>query len=187
MDHFWSASLAEWLTGVGTLGLAALALVGIVRDRAERRELRGDVQRERDRADLIERRTLEAERTRSDRAQAEQIVAWADEAESGDHGFVFEPGAHSVSGIAPSAFVLNDSSLPITNVNIAWCVAEGSAVLETRNLAVIPPRTLKVRERPHSLRQQDIRLPVEIDFADSRGVHWKRLRDGRLVRLDPLN
>jgi len=186
MDDFWSVGLPSWLTGAGTLGLAALAYLSIRRDRANQLTAQADLKRERERADHFEQELREADRIAADRAQAEQIVAYPGQASSDEEGFVTDGGGIFFrSARVAAAIVINESPLPIRDVNIAWCYPEGTGILETRHIPIVPPRSSRAHSWPSSLAQQPKTLPVEIDFADARGVHWKRGRNGELTRLDP--
>lgn len=186
MDEFWSVAVPTWLTGVGTVGLAAFALLTMRADRRLQKTLRAEAARERARADEIERDAQHRAFLATDRDQAEKIVAYSDLVRSDAPGFSQDPGNYGFPATVVAALVMNDSALPVHSVNVAWCNPKGPAVLETRHIYVVAPRTQKAYARPSSLQSWGEDLPVEVDFADARGVHWKRDRNGHLTRLDPF-
>ena len=181
MDEFWSVALPSWLTGIGTVGLAGFAVWGIRNDRAEKAQLRAQAQQERSRADEAVSKARDDEKEREHRAQASSVFAWPDDIYTTDGNFIMDPG-YVMNGWVPAAVVMNDSPLPIFDVNVAWCHEKGPAVLETRHIKMVPPHDRRQYARPYSLVQQSV-LPIEIDFRDASGTLWKRHRDGTLEEL----
>lgn len=173
MDNFWG-TLPDWLVGLGTIALATVTFVGLIRERREKRRLQEKLDRQ-------EQAAFCAAAERDRRAQAEQVVAWTAEQPAGTRALM-EGGYSHLPGGMMSAVVQNDSSLPITNVNIHWQFLDGTADIEVRNIPTIPPRSHEVYVRPGSLFTNG-EMPVEIDFHDSRGVVWKRARDGKITEI----
>lgn len=180
MDNFWG-TLPDWLVGLGTIALATVTFVGLVRERREKRRLQQELD-SRKAFDEFERRTLyDRQQEQERRAQAEQIVVWSEPLSVEDTNYF--DASPVVLSEEEAAIVQNDSSLPITDVWVRWCDAHGSGVLESRMIPTVPPRSRRSIRRPWSLTQNPT-LPVEIDFADAHGVLWKRNRKGGVGELD---
>lgn len=179
--------MPTWLTGVGTVGLALFAFIDSRAARRENRELRHEVRDERARADRIAAEESARSQEALERAQAEDVVAWSGRVDVNNDPFEADadtrPAFAMQGAIAPGAWIVNDSALPITNVNVRWCDPAGTGVLESRLIALIPPRERRAFLRPASLRQRDLMMPIELTFNDARGRTWSRSRTGELTRL----
>ena len=145
---------------------------------------------ERQRADRLAADALEREAEAHERAQAEKVVAWSDDVDHNTEGLLSDAGerpAFAMRGsMAPAAWILNDSALPITNVNVKWCdPRSGTPTGGSRLIAIIPPRTRRIHLRPSSLAVNDwpSTMPIELEFIDANGRNWRRQVDGQLLRL----
>ena len=181
VSDFWSISVPSWLTGIGTLALAAVAGWSIRRDRIEKVALRNQASAERERADQIEARTAREAKENGRRAQASAVVAWSDYSDTTSDKLV-DDGAFRMDGGLEVAVVQNGSAEPIFTVDVSWCYPNGTGVFETRQIPIVPPQGRKEYPRPESLVQQPL-LPIEIVFRDARGIVWKRDRLGNLTEL----
>lgn len=187
MDDFWSVALPSWLTGVGTVGLAAFAFVDSRANRRESERLREQAEAERQRADRITAESLGREEQAREREQAAQVVAWTDDVDVNGDEYIADPGDRPVLAMQgtklPAAWVLNDSALPITNVNVKWCHDRNPTTqVESRLISVIPPRGRRIFLRPSGLSSWPA-MPIELEFVDAHGRVWRRRADGQLERL----
>lgn len=172
VHDFWYVALPGWLTGVGTLGLAAVTFWLARREGADRRRLQS-----------AEVGRIEAER----RAQAGSVAAWF-------AGLVtVSTGEARQSRVA----LANRSDEPVYNV-VAFLVFvqgaaphTGEAIMATfpdhvldylRVLSVLPPGAWEI------LTVGDwggmYRFPgAEIGFTDKSGTHWIRRATGSLEEI----
>ena len=186
VSGFWSVAVPTWLTGAGTVGLALFAFIDRRAAREENRELRQEAREERARADRIAAEEAQRVLVTQERAQAEQVVAWSGHVDINEDSFesdtVMTPTGMRGATVA-GAWIVNNSALPITNIDIHWCNPKGTGVLESRSMALIPPQERRAYLRPASLEQRTDPLPVELTFTDAGGRTWIRSRTGELKRL----
>ncbi len=186
MENFWIGSFPDWLVGIGTLALAVVTFVALRFDRAEKRALQIQLSKqakteqlrlERESQEAVSRREHELKQAR--RAQAQLVVAWADNVDVSDPNVYSEP-SFIVRGRMKGAYVQNDSNLPVTNVQISWCYSgeDATGVFSTSIFETLPPRSIRGYVRPHDLIQQPT-LPIEVVFTDAAGVLWRRTRTGQ--------
>lgn len=182
VNDFWSVAFPSYLTGVGTLGLAAFALLTIRSDRREKTRLRDEaVAAHTAEAAANDAREREG-RLAAERAQAEQVVVWSDLIARGEPGFPLGATVF-VGGKWVCAVVQNGSALPITDVQVTWCYLEGTGKHSPiQILPVVPPQSSRQASRDISLQSQPI-LPIEITFVDAAGRRWRRDRVGALGRI----
>lgn len=182
---FWSLAVPTWVTGVGTLGLAVVAFLDGRATRKENQELRQEVRDERDKADRLSAEEAQRRKKAEERAQAEQVVVWSDRANSGDGRLVGDDTSFRARGTVIAAWVANHSAAPITNVEVKWVHLEGSGVITSRTIALVPPEQDRGYVRPVQFDRgnwPDV-MPLELVFKDARGRTWSRGRTGELDLL----
>jgi hypothetical protein len=171
VHDFWLVALPGWLTGVGTLGLAAVTFWLARREGSDRRRLQS-----------AEEDRIMAER----RAQAGSVTAWF-------AGQVNVPVGPPQSRVA----ITNRSDEPVYNVVVFLVFVQGAApdtgeaAMATfedhvwdyvRVLSVLPPGAWEILTVGDWGGMQ--RFPgAETGFTDKSGTHWIRRANGSLEEI----
>jgi hypothetical protein len=146
----------------------------------------------------------EKRKVRDDSNQASQVAVWATESVAEPTDPTSWIGRFTVMSV--SGFVVNNSSQPVYDVQVAWFVGEEQVYSAV--LAVLPPKGLEqwklpteviarfddaTRERGDVVlrsldearllsRMTADRLRLEVSFRDSSNQRWHRDRTGRLEK-----
>ena len=161
--NWWGAS-GQWAGGIGTIGAVVVALWIAIRD--------GRVARaDRQARDLRERQE-----------QAAKVTAWIERAEPGadaaGYMIVSNANAEAINHVFVSFDLVRQ--LPMTGSTLH----RGPSIEDDEYLyAFRPPWKWRMPIR-EEWQRPDLTPGVMLAFTDSRGGHWLRLTDGRLIEKD---
>lgn len=189
---FWLTGIPTWLSGAGTLGLAAFAVWAIRADKserlrvrqeaeAERLRLRQEAEKERARGDALMKEAAERVERQQRREQASMVAVWIDRVDLHGKDFVSK-NEYPMAGWTNAAIVRNNSLLPIYDVEVTF-FANGSLVREDNFklhvVPLVPPQGQKELEVSQKLTSQ-ANVSAGVTFRDANGIRWERDRHGAL-------
>jgi hypothetical protein len=187
---FWDANAADWGTAVGTVGLALITTVSVLREARDRRELRAERDAARHQAMVADRRAaeLQAAAALRNRAEAVSCRIGLDRYDPAVIRYVGAGVVPSDGNVLECALVQNLGDRPIRNVVICWAVRGSSqpsdAGRDEQAIGVVPAMGARGSTRPDHLAAHDRNdLAIRVRFDDVNGVRWQIGDDGSLAEI----
>ena len=199
MSGFWDGSFTDYGTAIGTVGLALITTISVLREAQDRKILRAERDAARGRAEQLEAderaRKDEEQRRQAEplrRIPAESVWCYQDAKERDAKVVITTTGGAPPAGrdLVECAVVQNMGDKPIRDVEIGWYNAAATDISKQTPvdfgglLPVVPALGSRAVMRPESMSTwHRTQLILAIRFTDINGVRWMRREDGRLTEI----